>query len=170
MSPSRRIGVSLLFTLMLLIASIPSASAAPAASSTHQVVRETVTWTLTPAQCPDVQATVTGTGERLMVIDTTTNSDGSTRILVNDLVKGTASDITGTYKFLYKNHNVEDQPVSGPYQVSMEDTFELHGSGTARISVGFNWRWTYAPGDTSWPPTNLEVISQRGNPLQCDPI
>jgi hypothetical protein len=54
----------------------------------------------------------------------------------------------------------------------MEDSFEMHGNGSAdNIHVGFNWRWTYTPPESLWPPVHdLQQVSTHGNPLQCDPI
>ena len=44
------------------------------------------------------------------MIITTQYADGSSRIIVNDLVTGTADDSTGSYHFTYRNHSIEDVP------------------------------------------------------------
>jgi antitoxin component HigA of HigAB toxin-antitoxin module len=118
--------VPLLLALMLFVA-VPSASAS-SVTTTHQTVRETVTWTLTPEQCSSVQAPLSGIGECFMVIITTVYADGSIRYLINDVVKGTASDSTGTYHFKYSNHSTEDVPAGGgAHQIHMTDSFVLNG-------------------------------------------
>jgi hypothetical protein len=102
------------------------------------------------------------------------NADGSSQILINDLVTGTAVDSNGgTYHFVYHNHSTQDVPSgSGPIQVSMVDSFVLNGDGgAAHMSVGFNWRWTYTPPAELWPPVDhWQKVSTRGEPFLCDPI
>ena len=173
----RKLVVLPLLMLMLFAASA-TASAAPSAGATHESVRETVTWTLPAGQCPNLPAgvSVSGSGERLEEINTKLNSDGGSRIVINDLVTGSAVDSSGgTYLFIYHNHSIEDVPPSGsglPHQISMIDSFVLNGGGSAsHMSVGFNWRWTYTPPEAIWPPAhNLQKISTRGEPERCDPI
>jgi hypothetical protein len=162
----------------MLFAPSASAAAAPSATTTHQTVRETVTWTLPADQCSALPSgvSVSGTGQRHAEINTKENADGSSRIVINDLVKGSAVGSNGaTYHFIYANHSIEERPPEGsglPIQVSMTDSFELNGSrGAGHLSVGFNWRWTYTPPAAIWPPVdNWEQISTRGDPLNCDPI
>jgi hypothetical protein len=100
-------------------------------------------------------------------------ADGSSTILINDLVKGTAWDSTGTYHFVYTNHSTETVPAGdGARQIKMVDSFVLNGNGSAKLNVGFNWRWSsLAP--NSFPPDGVfdwQRISDRGDPLHCDPI
>jgi hypothetical protein len=171
MRTRRRILVHLVLVLTLLIL-VPSASAA----SSHEIVRETVTWTLPAGQCASLPAgiSVSGTGERLEVINTKLNADGSSQILINDLVTGTAVDSSGgTYRFVYHNHSTQDVPSgSGPIHVNMVDSFVLNGNGSVgHMSVGFNWRWSYSPPAEIWPPSdNFQQVSTRGDPFLCDPI
>lgn len=175
MRTRRRILLHLVLVLTLLVV-VPSAAAAPLATTTHQSVRETVTWTLPAGQCASLPAgvSVSGTGQRIAVTNTKVNADGSGQILINDLVTGTAVDSNGdTYHFIYHNHSTQDVPSgSGPIQVSMTDSFVLNGGGSAaHMSVGFNWRWTYTPPAEIWPPLdNWQQLSTRGDPLHCDPI
>jgi hypothetical protein len=106
-----------------------------------------------------------------MEITTKVYADGSSTILINDLVTGTATDSTGTYKFKYSNHSIETVPVGGgAHQVEMVDSFVMNGSGSARLNVGFNWRWTYTPPADFFSLDNWQPISTRGEPFQCDPI
>jgi hypothetical protein len=171
----RKLVAALLLILMLFVVST-SASAAPLGSPTHDTVRELVTWTLPADQCPSLPAGVSvfGSGARLAVTNTIANADGSSRIITNDLVKGTAVDSNGgTYSFVYVNHTILNVP-SGtglPIQVSMTDNFVLNGQGSAsHMSVGFNWRWT-SPSAEVWPPAdNWQQLSTRGDPFLCDPI
>jgi hypothetical protein len=172
---SRKLVVYLLLTLMLF-AAVSSASAGSREIATSTTVRETVEWTLPAGQCPSLPAeiSVSGTGARLAVTNTKVNADGSSRIVSNDLVKGTAVDSNGgTYHFVYHNHTIQNMP-SGtglPIQVSMVDDFVLHGNGSAvDMRIGFNWRWT-SPSAEIWPPAdNWQQISTRGDPFLCDPI
>jgi len=118
---------------------------------------------------------VSGKGARIAVTNTHANADGSSRIVSNDLVTGTAAGSDGgTYSFVYHNHTVQSMPsVAGlPIQVSMIDDFVLNGKGSAgHMSIGFNWRWTYTPPAESWPPAdNWQQLSTRGDSFRCDPI
>jgi hypothetical protein len=171
----RKLVVALLMMLMLFAAST-SASAAPSATTTHETVRgETVTWSLPADQCPSLPAgvSVDGTGQRIAVTKTKVNADGSTQIVINDLVTGAAVGSNGaTYHFVYHNHSTQNVPsAGGPIQISMTDSFVLNGDGGAgHMSVGFNWRWTFTP-PALWPPhDNWQQISTRGDPFLCDPI
>ena len=170
-----RLVIRIVLLLSLFLVAVPAIFAAPAASTTREIVTGTVTWSLSPEQCKSIEVPLSGTGERHMVIITQQRADGSSRIISNDLVKGTAEDSTGTYRFVYQNHSIEDVPATAgeAHQVRMTDTFVLNGSGSAKhLNVGFNWRWTYTPpAEEIWPPQhNWERLSTRGDPLTCDPI
>src|SRR5439155_26703958 len=78
MPTSRKLVVPLLLALMLLVA-VPAVAAAPSATTTHETVRGTVDWSLTPAQCSSLQVPLSGTGERFAQIITKVNADGSSR-------------------------------------------------------------------------------------------
>jgi hypothetical protein len=176
MSTVRKLMVPLVLLLLLLVAA-PAASAAPQVTTTHETVGGTVTWTLPAGQCADLPAGVwvSGTGERQQEVITKTRADGSSEVLINDLVKGTAIDSSNnTYTFLYHNHSTEDRPPSGSglaIRVRMNDTFDLNGHGGTRLHVAFTWRWTYTPPAAQWPPVyNVQQLSTQGDPLTCDPI
>jgi hypothetical protein len=171
MQTSRNRVIPVLVVLLLLVA-VPSAFAAGPPTNTHQVVNESVSWTLPSGQCAAAPAGLTGSGQRHMVINTRMNPDGSMVITINDVVKGTAWDATGTYKFSYENHSVEQVPADGDaHQISMVDSFVLNGNGSVgHLAVGFNWRWTYTPPNLFPPVDNWQQISTRGDPLSCDPI
>ena len=172
MQMSRNRIITVLVVLLLLVA-VPSAFAAGPPTNTHEVVDGQVDWTLPAGQCGAAPAGLSGSGQRHMVINTRTNPDGSMVITINDVVKGTAWDATGTYNFSYENHSVEQVPAGGgAHQISMVDSFVLNGNGgVGHLAVGFNWRWTYTPPAEIWPPNdNWERISERGDPLLCDPI
>ena len=157
---------------LMLFAGVSSAAAAPA--SDHQVISETVSFTISADQCPKLPAgvSVSGSGQRHMIINTRTKADGITEIRVNDLIKGVATDSNGgEHKFVYHNSSTETILPSGLHTVSMNDSFVLSGPGP-HYSVTFNWRWTYTPPEPLWPPAeNWEQI--HGNPddiFACDPL
>lgn len=186
MSRSRKLVVHLLLALMFLVA-VPSSSAESRDTTTSEIVRGSVEWTLPAGQCPDLPAglTVSGTGQRFQVITTIEKSDDRTEIIDNDFVTGTAVDSNGdTYNFIYSNQNRQRVPKSGsPIRVNMTDTFILSANedasdvrsedeGATVLSVGFVWRWTYNPDkEEIWPPEhNWRKEITIGDPLLCDPI
>jgi hypothetical protein len=162
----------------MLLAAVPVAFAAPSATTTDEIVRETVTWTLSPDQCLSIQDPISATGKRVQVVTTTVQSDGSKEIIDHDFVTGTAKDTKGrTYYFVYSNQTVQLVPRSGsPIKASMTDTFELTSLSTRgspnNLKLAFVWRWTYSPpAEELWPPMhNLTKVFTRGDPLTCDPI
>ena len=171
MSLSRKLIVHVLLVLMLFIG-VSSATAAPA--NDHQVISETISFTIPADQCPELPAgvSVSGSGERKMIINTHTKNDGTTEIRVNDLIKGVATDSSGgTHKFVYHNSSTETVLLSGVHTISMNDSFVLSGPGP-HFSVTFNWRWTFTPPEPFWPPAHdLETLN--GDPatvFACDPL
>ena len=171
MSLSRTLTIHVLLALMLFVAISPAA-AAPAAD--HQVVNETVSFSIPAGQCPKLPAglSVDGTGERHMVVNTHTKADGNTEVRTNDLVTGVATDSNGgVHKFVYHNSSTLTIPPSSDYSISMNDSFELTGPGP-HYSVGFNWRWTFAGPDLVFPPVD-NFVNLHGDVdlvLACDPI
>jgi hypothetical protein len=160
-----------------LIVGTSTAWAGPLAkgTNTHVVDDGTVSWTLPAGQCPAAPGGLTGSGERHRVTITKVNADGSTTIIINDVVRGTAWDATGTYKFVYENHSIDQVPAGGGvHQISMEDNFILNGNGSVgHLAVGFNWAWTYTDPNGPFdvlPLANLVERTTRGEPLLCDPI
>jgi hypothetical protein len=170
MSLSRKLIVHFLLVLMLFIG-VSSAAAAPA--NDHQVISETISFTIPANQCPLLPAgvSVSGTGERKMVINTHTKANGTTVIRVNDLIKGVATDSNGgTHKFVYHNSSTETILPSGLHEVSMNDVFALSGPGP-HYNVTFNWRWTFT--DVLWPPPEDDLEVLHGEPeliFACDPL
>ena len=171
MSLSRKLLMHVLLVLMLFVG-VSSAAAAPA--SDHQVISETINFTIPADQCPLLPAgvSVDGTGERMMIINTHTKADGTTEVRTNDLIKGTATDSNGgVHKFVYHNSSTETILPGGVHEISMNDVFALSGPGP-HYSVTFNWRWTFTDPDLFWPPAdNLEVL--HGDPdiiFACDPL
>ncbi len=166
-----------LLVLMLLVA-VPVAFTAPSATTTDEVVREPVTWTLSPDQCAAIQDHISATGNRVQVVTTTVKSDGSKEIIDHDFVTGTAKDTKGrAYYFVYSNQTIQLAPPRGaPIAASMTDTFELTSLSTRgspnNLKLAFVWRWTYSPpAEELWPPMhNLTKVFTRGDPLHCDPI
>jgi hypothetical protein len=171
MSLYRRLIVHVLLVLMLFVG-VSSAAAAPATD--HQVITGTVPFTIAADQCPELPAgvSVSGSGERKMIINTHTKPDGTTEIRVNDLIKGIAIDSNGgEHKFVYHNSSTETILPSGLHEVSMNDIFVLSGPGP-HYSVGFNWRWTFTPPEPLFPPAhNFEQLhGDLQTILKCDPL
>jgi hypothetical protein len=176
MFTSHKLMVHVLLTLILFVGVSPVAAAT---GTDHEVVSGTVTFTIDADQCPLLPAgvSITGTGERHMVINTHTKADGTIEVRTNDLVKGVATDSDGgVHKFVYHNSSTLTIPTSGDNSISMNDIFVLSGPGP-HYSVGFNWRWTFT-GDALWPPVdNWEIL--HGDPdliiapdlsPVCDPL
>src|SRR5258705_12471153 len=112
MSLSRRLTIHVLLALMLFVGVSPAA-AAPAAD--HQVISETVSFSIPADQCPKLPAglSVDGSGERLMIINTHTMVDGTVEVRTNDLVTGIATDSNGgVHKFVYHNSSTLTIPTS----------------------------------------------------------
>ena len=171
MSKFRKFIAVLLPALMLFVGISPVAAASAA---DHQVISETVSFSVPADQCPELPAgvSISGTGERMTIINTHTNADGSTEVRTNDLVTGTATDSNGgTHKFVYHNSSTLTIPASGDYSISMNDIFQLTGPGP-HYSVGFNWRWTFAGPDLVFPPVD-NFVNLHGDVdliLACDPL
>lgn len=174
MSFSRKLIVHILLALMLFAGVSPATAAS---GNDHQVINETITPFTVPAdQCPLLPAgvSITGTGERHMVINTKTKADGTTEIRVNDLIKGIATDSNGgVHKFTYHNSSTETILPSGTHTIRMNDIFTLSGPGP-HYSVGFNWRWTFTPPEPFYPPVDDGDWQQlHGDPeliFACDPL
>jgi hypothetical protein len=177
MSLSRKFGIALGVAVILATPAPHTYAASQAAAATRNRA-ETVTWTLPAGQCPSLPPglTLSGSGERHQVINESTGHDGTRRVIINDVVNGTAWDNEGgTYGFKYTNHSIDLSSTSGGlHQISMVDSFVLNGTGSAKhMNVGFSWSWTYqdpaGPFDV-FPLANLVQKSTRGNPLLCDPL
>ena len=172
MSFTRRIIVHVLAVLILFLGVSPAA-AAPAAD--HQVISETVSFTIPADQCTLLPAgvSVSGTGERHMIINTHTKADGTTEVRTNDLIKGIATDSNGgVHKFVYHNSSTLTIPPSGDYSIRMNDSFVLSGPGP-HYSVTFNWRWTFTSLELLWPPSGPNWEQLHGDPdliFACDPL
>ncbi len=172
--------VTYLGLVLVILSGVSPAAAATNRSTTHQTVRGLVPWTLTPGtgfyQCQNISVVINGQGMRREEITTKTNPDGSTRIIAQDRVSGTATDANGeTYTFLYVNHSSTVVPASGtPIAIKMSDLFLLKGDSSSdnNLHVAFNWSWTYDPNTSSyWPPVdNFVQKFTIGNPYGCDPI
>ena len=171
MSLSRKLTIHVLLVLILFVAVSPAA-AAPASS--HEVVTGEVTFNIPADQCPLLPAgvSISGSGERQMIINTHTKADGTIEIRINDLVKGVATDGNGSeQKFVYHNSSTETVLPSGEHTISMNDLFVLSGPGP-HYSVTFNWRWTFTPPESFWPPAH-DLQTLNGDPdliFACDPL
>lgn len=140
-----------------------SAYAGPATHFTLRLNNVTVPWLLPPPTglssfCSEVPEGVSINPDALgsdRVKNATQNEgpDGTTRIVITDLVKGTASDNFGaTYTFIYKN-NVTYAFDGSTVTAHMKDTFKLKG-GDVNYTVGFNWSWAY-------PASSLELVEVK---------
>ncbi len=174
MRMSHKLVINLLLALVLL-AGVSPVFAESSENGTHQVVRETVTWSMSPNTCKSINVDMNGTGQRYEEITTQVNKDGSSRIVVKDLVIGNAKDAKGgTYRFYYVNHSTENVPATGSlHRIKMDDLFLLKGNSSSanNLHVAFVWSWTYAPPASYWPPVDNWVKTfTLGDPLTCDPI
>ena len=168
---SRRLVISVLLVLMLLVGVSPVA-AAPAAD--HDVVTGTASFAIPADQCPALPAgvSVEGSGESVNIVNTRTLEDGSIVVRINNLIKGDAIDSNGgAHKFVYHNSSTQTILPSGFTTISMNDSFVLSGPGP-NYSVTFYWRWTFTSLELLWPPSgNWEQLA--GNPddvFACDPL
>jgi hypothetical protein len=183
----RSVLLPILFALVLVL---PGAAvlAAPSTAATREVVRETASFTIPAGQCPNLPAglSVSGTGDRVRVTETTVKPDGSTWITTDDVVRGTATDSNGgKYTFYYGNYATDLRPASGgSAQFTMFDLFLLQDAQAAAgnryvLKNGFAWRWSYNPPADPfavWPPANFQNFRTFGDPLDgnaasvCDPL
>jgi hypothetical protein len=152
----------------------------------RQEVHTTASFIIAAGQCPNLPAgvSVTGSGSRVTVTDTTVNADTSSQQIINDVAKGTATGSNGqAYTFYYANTSIWDATVSGPVKVKMYDLFLLQTDAPAAsgyaLRNGFAWRWSYTPPAGAfdvWPPANFQPSATIGEPLnadasaRCDPL
>ena len=154
--------------LALLTATLAISQVIRSASAAGTQIRMPVTFTLTPARCPNLQVTVEGSGERFLVINERMDENGVDHLVMDDLINGTATDSDGgSYVFGYHNHaSVEVPPGGFPTEIFLTDHFNLNGRGRAnQVHVGFVARLTFT-GPTDFPI--IQVVNLRGNPMACD--
>jgi hypothetical protein len=155
-------------TLVLVVLSVLSLALPSSVSAAeHQTVP--FAFTLTPAQCPDLATTVSGSGTYFVRTTTRVDKQGVTHIVQNNVTNGTATDAEGnTYRFNYHNNQqITIPPGEFPTTINISDHFNLVGAGGLNdLHVGFTIRLTFAAEGEE--PT-VEEISVRGNPA-CDPI
>jgi hypothetical protein len=141
--------------LVLVLALLGQSQSASAGPATHYSVRPdnvTIPWAYPPpeglssfcSQIPEgVHINPDDFGsDRVKNLNVNEMEDGTKHILWTDLIKGTASDDSGTsYRFLYENNTTFGFDGS-TVTVDMKDTFKLKG-GDVNYTVGFHWRWQY---------------------------
>lgn len=200
-----RVGILVVILLLLLILSFQLVLAAPAIHYQAHVRDATIPWGFPVGQfCPYFpQPLEIGPDEfgsdRVKNATEIVMPDGTKRVVVSDLVRGTATDeFGGSYTFVYQNDAtfVFD---GSTIHVSMRDTFQL--KGPTSYVVGFNWRWAF-PAESldvvviteggevvdiqvspNLPPTedgvteapfivpgSWQPLSTRGDPWNCDPL
>jgi hypothetical protein len=129
-----------------------------------------VSFTLTPDTCPDVDTEISGAGEYFVRVNERVMRDGSTHLIVNVTVAGTATDLDrNTYRFNYHNTFHGTVP-AGAEQFIMRTTdhFNLVGAGGEnKVHVGFVTDLTFA--DLEAGPIGFDDINVRGT-VSCDPI
>jgi hypothetical protein len=196
-----RIRLATVIVVCLLVGVSQSVFAGPAAHFTVRLNNATIPWVFPPPEglssfCSEIPQGVhinpddfgSDRVKQAIQID---RPDGTTQIVITDLVKGTATDNFGTtYSFVYENtttYRFDGSTVT----VAMKDTFHLKG-GDVNYTVGFNWRWSYEAdsltvvevednGETvdlavapflfaTDVPNTWEQLSTRGDPLNCDPL
>ena len=204
MQTGRRVLISFIL-LLLLVGSFQLAIAAPATQYHVRLTDATIPWGFPVGEfCPnfphplDIGPDDFGS-DRVKNATETVLSNGHKRVVVTDLVKGTASDeFGGAYTFIYQNDATFIYDGTN-ISVSMKDTFKL--MGPTSYTVGFNWRWAF-PADElnvaavidngqvvdieispNLPPTedgineadfivpgSWQQLSTRGDPWNCDPL
>ena len=174
MSKSSKFVTLIMVIVLLLVATAPAFADEPPPVVTREVYNGPIDqWTLPANSCPTVPLGLTGDGQRRTVTVTRTYDDGHVVVTVRDVVRGSAWNLAGNYRYLYINHSIEERPAApGPIQVTMGDSFIVTGNRNVDLmNVGFFWRWTYTPPADQWPPVdNWERIIEHGDPLNCDPI
>lgn len=165
-----------LVVFMALLLTTQTTSAASDSGFSTKIIREPVNWTIAADACANLPAGVSlsGTGERYMVITTKTKPDGSTLVVYNDFVQGTAEDSNhNEYNWIYSNQDRHNSKGTSPLiRVNMTDMFELSGNGPINnFTVAFHWTWRYTPPETEWPPVHhYKPLYTLGDPFNCDPI
>ena len=167
-----RSALTLTFTALLLTTlSVPQAAFAGRSSGeSEQHVKESVTFTLTPASCPDLAATVNGLGKREKEIHTRSIGGGAVFRVTDDVVEGLASDGRGQYPFYYKNHLEETVTPSGKILVRMTDSFSLVRGSTSDVKFLFAGTWSYTPPDYILTFGPDAVFTTFVGNAGCDPI
>lgn len=149
---TQRLFLAVILSLSLLFGLVPAAFAGNAAHYSVRVENVTIPWAFPPPDglssfCPEVPADFhinpdDNGSDRVKNATQVNLPDGSVRILITDLVTGTAHDNFGNaYKFVYEN-NVTYSFNGARVTADMKDTFKLNGK-PVNFTVGFNWRWQY---------------------------
>lgn len=157
----------LVFVPVLALA-LTLAAAGGVAANPHEE-RSPVEFTLTPAQCPQLQVTVTGMGERVVVTNEWTDRNGVTHRAIDDRAQGTATDDAGgTYRFKYHARTkVLIPPGTYPQVHRVIDHFRLNGKGSAdNLRVAFLIILTFTGPDQE---PIITPLFERGD-HNCDPI
>jgi hypothetical protein len=140
-----------------------------ASQQASDVSREQVTFTLTPADCPVLTTTVTGTGIFHAVAHISFNAqETKANFSFHDSFVGTATGADGSrYRFSYNNHyNDTNEPVA-PFEVRIVDNFHLLGQGGAP-NIGVQQRHHFR---VNADGTITDLGSEfRGDPVSCDPL
>jgi hypothetical protein len=155
MLTSRKLIVHFSMAVMLLAAAVPVSAAPPAAASvsTVRVRNITIPWAFPPPDglssfCSEIPEGVHINpndlgSDRHKVVSQRNLGNGTRRIVVSDLITGTATDNFGRpYRFVYANGAIYDYD-GAIVHARMHDSFTLIG-GDVDFVVGFNWRWAYA--------------------------
>jgi hypothetical protein len=199
-----------LVLMVMLVALVPSALAGPVGQYQVRLENATIPWLFPPPDglssfCAEVPEGVhinpddlgSNRHKNASQID---GRNGSRRIVISDLIKGTATDNSGnSYGFVYENNVTLDFDGSTVH-ARMKDTFSLKG-GDVNYTTGFNWRWAYSAesiqvvevvdngqtvdlvvdffpfatddGVNESPniiPGSWQKVSTRGDPFNCDPL
>ena len=110
----------------------PAARTAFASANATQTFREPLTFTLTPATCPELSTVVTGTGESHVVIHESPDASGGVHFSFSNTVKGTAVGEDGsTWKFSYQLNQRSTKEAEPPFTIAFVDKFLLLGDGGA---------------------------------------
>ncbi len=146
--------------------SSPAAPAFAAANAT-QSFREPLTFTLTPATCPQLTTTVTGTGESHVVVHESPDGSGGLHFSFHNTVKGTATGADGsTWKFSYQLNERTTKEAEPPFTVAFTDKFLLLGDGGAPNIAVKLYNVFVVNADGSFTDLKLRIRGEPG----CDAI
>jgi hypothetical protein len=171
MSHRRLTSLALLVATIALLAlpAVAGATREPAPTVTVEYVP--FSFVMTPAQCKQLETTITGAGQYVITNTTQKLRNGSTLFTSEALANDLATDSEGhTYRFDYGNTFTATIPPGAPYPpvARQTDFFRLVGTGSAN-GLSVDWEAILTFTGPNQPPSRFAFVSLHGDP-NCDPI